>query len=508
MNLIPVIGLEIHVQLKTKSKMFCACSNQGEYEAPNVTICPVCTGQPGTLPTLNAAALRMGLKAGKALGCRIPDRAKFDRKNYFYPDLPKGYQISQFDLPVAIDGTLEIEVHDKDATRPVAKIGIIRAHLEEDAAKLTHLESGTSTVDYNRAGTPLLEIVTAPDFTSPAEAKAFLTELRAIMRTIGVSDADMEKGHLRCDANISLRRMEDDGTPQDKTLNPKVEVKNLNSFRSVERALEYEIMRQEKLYLSNTPPATDSTRGWNDAKGMTVEQRSKESAKDYRYFPEPDLPALDLTALRDEVVLPELPVAKRARLALEYGLAPADARTLVEDPLAVDFFENAMSELRAWLEALPENEGTREELWDENKTKLAKLASGWFISKLWGLMAETHVTMKNLKIDPENFAEFITLVYTNKVNSTSAQKILASMLELGKDPSQVMEDEGLGQIADTDTLAPIVERIVRENPKMADDYRAGKVQVLKSLLGLMMKATEGRAHPKVTEELLKLHLEH
>ncbi|TAL19896.1 Asp-tRNA(Asn)/Glu-tRNA(Gln) amidotransferase subunit GatB, partial [Patescibacteria group bacterium] len=359
-----------------------------------------------------------------------------------------------------------------------------------------------------RAGSPLIEIVTEPDLRSPEEAKAFVTELRAIMRTIDVSDADMEKGHLRCDANVSLQRVQDDGEAIDKSLNPKVEIKNLNSFRSVERALAYEIERQTKLYRANTIPTQNETRGWDEKRGATEVQRSKESAHDYRYFPEPDLPALDLAVIRDKVALPELPAAKRARLTEEYGLAPADARTLVEDPAAADWFEEVLSELRAWLEALPENEDSREEIWEENRGRLAKLAAGWFLSKLWGLMTEHHVVMKNLKIDPENFAEFITLVSTNKVNSTSAQTILADMLLLGKDPSQVMEDRRLGQIEDTDTLAPVVERIVRENPKLVADYKAGKTQVLQSLIGMVMKATEGRAHPKVTSELLKLHLEH
>ncbi len=506
MKLAPVIGLEIHVQLKTKSKMFCACSNEGETAAPNTTICPICTGQPGTLPSLNGEALRMGIKTGRALSCTIPDHAKFDRKSYFYPDLPKGYQISQYDLPVAEHGSILIEM-EATAPRPSFTIGITRAHLEEDAAKLLHLGDGTTAVDYNRASSPLLEIVTDPDFTSPAEAKAFLTEMRAILRTIDVSDADMEKGHMRCDANVSMRRMNDDGTPLDPHFNPKVELKNLNSFRAIERALAYEIERQSALFHSNTPPAISETRGWNDARGVTESQRTKESANDYRYFPEPDLPALDLRKLREAISLPELPRALRLRLKDEYALAVVDARILVEEQGAVAYFEQVMSELRAWLEALPENEGTREELWETHKTKLSKLATGWMLSKLWGLMAENNITTQTLKITPENFAEFLSLIHTSKINSTAAQTILREMLLHGKDPSHIMEDKQLGQMESTDALAPIIERIVRENPKLAADYRAGKIVVLKSLIGLTMKATEGRAHPKVTEELLKLHLE-
>jgi aspartyl-tRNA(Asn)/glutamyl-tRNA(Gln) amidotransferase subunit B len=276
----------------------------------------------------------------------------------------------------------------------------------------------------------------------------------------------------------------------------------------VERSLEFEIKRQEKLYRTNTPPATDETRGFNDARGETELQRGKESAKDYRYFPEPDLPALDLVEIREKITLPELPAARRERLVTEYQISGADARILVEEPKAADYFESVISELRAWLEAQPESEGSREEIWEENRARLSRLTLGWLVSKLWGMMAERHITMKNLKIDPENFAEFITLIHTAKINSSAAQIILSDMLDLGKDPSQIMEDRSLGQINDTDTIAPIVERLIRENPKLAEDYRAGRTQLIKVFLGLLMKATEGRADPRVAEELLKLHLDH
>ena len=506
MTLVPVIGLEIHVQLKTQSKMFCSCPQSADGAPPNSAICPVCTGQPGTLPTLNAHALRLGILIGRALGCHIPDSATFDRKNYFYPDLPKGYQISQYDLPVATSGGVEI-VTDAPGAREKFTIRITRAHLEEDAAKLIHLPDGTTAVDYNRAGAPLAEIVTEPDFASPAEAKAFLGELRTLLRTIRASDADMEKGQMRCDANVSIRRQHADGSWMDERYNPKVEIKNVNSMRAVERALAYEISRQSALYHAETPPAHNETRGWNEARGVTESQRTKESAEDYRYFPEPDIPLLDLTRLRDAIRVPELPAAVRIRLAQEYALSPADARTLTEDPRAVAYFEAVMSELRAWLEAVPENDASRDELWETHKKKFSKLATGWFLSKLWGFMATHGITMETLAITPENFAEFLTLIQTNKINSSAAQIILADMLLLGKDPSQVMEDKRLGQVESVDELAPIVERIVRENPKLSADYRAGKHVVMKSLIGLVMKATEGRAHPTVTEELLKMHVE-
>lgn len=491
----PVIGLEIHVQLKTKTKMFCSCSNRGEYEPPNTAVCPICLGHPGTLPVLNHEALRLGLRAGKAIGCRIPDRAVFDRKNYFYPDLSKGYQISQYLLPIAVDGRLDVGEHT---------IGIERLHLEEDAAKSIHADDkSSSSVDYNRAGTPLAEIVTRPDFRTPAEARTFLQELRAIMRSQGVSDADMEKGHMRCDANISLREVGDDGMPISETLNPKVEVKNLNSFKSVERALIYEIQRQKKLYETNTPPAFSSTRLWNDAKSVTEEMRSKEAAHDYRYFPEPDLPPLDLTLLRNEITVAELPAARRARFADEYGFAPADARTLVDDGLLADYAEEVISELKAWLATLPEAEGTADEIYARHKGKLARLVSGWLLSKLGGELAERGLTIIDANVSAENFAEFITLVYGNKLSSTAAQTVLGEMIGTGKDPSHIMEDRNLGQVEDADALAPVVTRVIEHNPDVVALIRSGKTKALKSLVGIVMKETEGRANPQLAERMLK-----
>ncbi len=505
----PVIGLEIHVQLATKSKMFCGCAIPPEDAAPNTNICPVCMGHPGTLPVANEQAIRLGVRAGIALGCAIPAEAKFDRKHYFYPDLPKGYQISQYDEPIAREGTVTFDL-PADAGRETATVRIERAHLEEDAAKNVHagdrsgIDAADATlVDYNRAGTPLLEIVSGPDMRSPAEAKAFLQELRTLLRTLRVSDADMERGHMRCDANISLRRYEDDGTLIDRTLNPKVEVKNINSFRAVERALAFEIRRQTKLFEDGTPPAVLETRGWNDATGETEPQRTKEGEADYRYFPEPDLPPLLLTTITAEERgrLPEMPAAKRRRFADEYGFAMADARQMVADPELAAYAEQVVSELGDWLSSLPEIDGTAAEIWTAHKEKLSKLVSGWLLSKLGGLLAEHGVGWKEIKITPEDFAEFLSLIWTQKVNSSAAQVILADMLATGKDPSHIMEDRGLGQIMDAEELRPVARDLLAKNPDIAAQYRAGKTAVLKTLLGMAMKATEGRAHPQTMERL-------
>ncbi|MDP3985315.1 MAG: Asp-tRNA(Asn)/Glu-tRNA(Gln) amidotransferase subunit GatB [bacterium] len=514
----PVIGLEIHIQLKTASKMFCGCDNRGENAPPNTTVCPICMGHPGTLPVLNDQALRFGIRMGIALGCRIPEHSKFDRKNYFYPDLPKGYQISQYDLPIAVEGAVDIEIPNPNAPRDRARIRITRAHLEEDAAKLIHgvdhpehsegspaKKEESSYVDFNRAGTPLIEIVTEPDFATPEEAKIFLHELRLIARYLGVSDADMEKGHLRCDANISLRRVDDQGLPIEKELNPKTEVKNINSFRSVERALAYEIKRQTKLFEMNTPPAVSSTRGWDDDKGVTEEQRTKEAAHDYRYFPEPDLPPLMLTDLAEEIrsKMTELPARRRARFIEEYGLAAADARILTDDPAWADFTEHVFSELQAWLVSSGAIEGSDAEISAEVKHTLAKLVGGWITSKLMGEMSTRAIDIRILKITPENFAEFVALVYQNKINSAAAREILGLMLESGADPSQIMEDRGLGQIESAEELLPFVERVLEHNPVEAAKLKAGEEKVLKFLVGVIMKETEGRANPKTAEQLLK-----
>jgi len=504
----PVIGLEIHVQLKTKTKMFCSCANLTDEAEPNISICPVCTGQPGALPVVNKEAIKMGLLAGQALNCELQENSKFDRKNYFYPDLPKGYQISQYDMPIALGGYLEIGI--PKGVRDFAKIKITRIHLEEDAAKSFHdPETGETLVDYNRSSTPLVEIVTEPDFESPAETKIFLQELRTIMRYLDISDADMEKGQLRCDANISLQKIDDDGRPAYETLFPKTEIKNLNSFKAVERALEYEIKRQTKLWEKDEPPKIQSTRGWNDVKAVTEEQRTKEEEHDYRYFPEPDLPLLKLDAMIDESesFLPELPAAKRKRFYDEYGLSHEAIKFLCADPAWAEYTEDVISELKSWLESLPDMEGTADEIYEQNKKKLAKLIGGWLSSKLQGILADKNLTIKDLKIDPENFAEFITLIYTNKINSATAQKILAIMVETGKDPSHIMEDEELGQMDDVKEIEDIINNVIKNNPEQAEAYRNGKYTLIQYFVGMVMKETEGKADPNVTKVLLEKFLQ-
>lgn len=511
MNMLqPIIGLEIHIQLKTNSKLFCSCSVHEGAVAPNTNVCPICLGHPGTLPTPNEQAVAWTILAGHALGCDIADRSKFDRKNYFYPDLPKAYQISQFDIPVASDGELTIETPGAD-TREQATIGITRIHLEEDAAKSFHDESGKTYVDFNRGGTPLIEIVTEPDFRTPREAKVFLKELRLIARYLGISDADMEKGHLRCDANISLQKRDEDGNVVGKTLNPKTEIKNLNSFKHVERALEYEIQRQEKLWKSDTPPAVETTRGWNTDKQKTVEQRSKEEAADYRYFPEPDIPPMHLTEMAEEIEtkLPELPAARRQRFIEEYKLRRSDAKQICADPVLADFTEHVFSELHAWLNALPEMDDVDRdgERWEKEQKRLAKLVADWELSKLRGLLSEHGIGIRTMKISQEDFAELITLIATKKLSKNAALTVLEEMLMSGADPSHIMEEQELGRIEDTEEINTIVERILEQNPDEVVRYLEGEEQLLKFFIGMVMKATEGTADPKLTRNILVAQLE-
>ena len=510
MHLEPVIGLEIHVQLKTKSKMFCGCSNRGEFEPPNTTVCPVCLGQPGALPVVNAQAIDFGVLIGLALGGKIAGPSKFDRKNYFYPDLPKGYQISQKDLPVVEGGSVSVSVTEKDGRKHAATVRLNRVHLEEDAAKLLHSPDGKSSlVDFNRGGTPLAEIVTEPDLKSPAEAKAFLQELRLIMRYLGVSDADMEKGHLRCDANISLREAPDD--PENEplgALNPKTEVKNINSFRSVEKALEFEIERQTKLWEAGKPPAYGSTRGWDDEKNVTVEQRTKEEAHDYRYFPEPDLPPLDLTetAARLRGHVPELPAQRRARLMEEHGFSEADARTMTDDRDLAEYADKVMSELQEWYESTPAADGGRPD-WAAHRAEFAKLAGGWLLTKLGGVMTELKIGLRELKITPENFAELLTMIQGKKVTGQNALVILTEMARTGGDPSQIAEEKELLMIEDTGgELAAVAANVLSANPGVVADYKGGKTNALQFLVGQMMKATRGKASPQSCRELLEAEL--
>lgn len=498
----PVIGLEIHVQLKTKSKMFCACPAHDFGAAPNTHVCNICLGHPGTLPVPNEQAIRYGVLMGLALNCTIAGHSKFDRKNYFYPDLPKAYQISQFDLPIAVNGFVDIVVPAGE--RENVRIGITRAHLEEDAGKNMHDVNGKTLVDFNRGGTPLIEIVTEPDFTNAREAKIFLHELRLTARYLGISDADMEKGQLRCDANISLREIDDEGNIVGATFNPKTEVKNLNSFRHVERALEYEIVRQTKLWNEGKRVMISTTRGWNDVKGVTELQRSKEEAADYRYFPEPDIPPLALADLAEELRLhmPELPAARRARFMDEYGLKPSDAAQMCDDPALADFVEATFSELQEWLSTLGEEDAT----WETEKPKMARLVSGWLLSKLGGLLLERSIDIRTCKITPENFAEFITLIATTKLNSTSALKVLNAMLDDGSSPAHLMEDLKLGNMQDAGELADVIDRMIEGHKEEVLRYQAGEEKLLMLFVGLVMKETQGTADPGLTRNMLLVKL--
>jgi aspartyl-tRNA(Asn)/glutamyl-tRNA(Gln) amidotransferase subunit B len=492
MKLEIVIGLEIHVQLKTKSKMFCSCANEFDIVEPNKNICPICTGQPGVLPKTNAEAVRLALKAALALNLKINTHSKFDRKSYFYPDLPKAYQISQYDQPLAQDGYLEIYLAGGEK-----KFGIERLHLEEDAAKNTHADE-YALIDFNRAGTPLVEIVTKPDFTNPQEAKAFLQELRSIMRLLHVSDADMEKGQLRCDANISLRPV------GDTQLYAKTEIKNLNSFRGVEKALEHEVRRQIELWEKGEKPDISSTRGWDEIKNITLEQRIKEEASDYRYFPEPDLPPLVVLPLEIDKAkseIPELPNEKRIRLMNEYGFKLLEVNILMSVPGFDIYAEKVISEFLAWLKSSDSVEGTTGEIHDQYQDKITKLVTNWLINNLLQLMNKHQQAVTEIKITPENFAEFLTLIFNRRVNSSAAQIILEQMYITGKDPSDLIDELDLHQTGSND-ISVFVTEVISENAIQVEQYKQGKTVVLKFLIGLVMKKSKGKADPQVIEELL------
>ncbi|MFA6466275.1 MAG: Asp-tRNA(Asn)/Glu-tRNA(Gln) amidotransferase subunit GatB [Patescibacteria group bacterium] len=495
-----IIGLEIHLQLKTKSKMFCSCSNDSEGQEPNTLVCPICLGHPGTLPSVNKEAIKLAMMMSLALNCKINKQSKFDRKNYFYPDLPKGYQISQFDEPLAHDGHLVIEVDNQTWS-----IGIERLHLEEDAAKNIH-KGDKTLVDFNRGGTPLAEIVTKPDFKSPKETKEFLQQLRLIARYLDVSEADMEKGHLRCDANISLRPL------GDHDLYPKTEIKNLNSFKAVEKALMFEEKRQAKLWDDKQAPQVTETRGWDEDKEETVLQRTKEGSSDYRYFPEPDLPPIIISEKLMQTVVStmvELPYNKKDRFVKEYNLKTEDAWVLVNQRVWANYFEEVMSDLRAWLfkaEGLSEDSDEASQLWAGKKEKLSKLTFNWISSELFALI-DNNFDIKNLKISAENMAEFISLIYKQTINSSAGQVILKEMFNgADDDPSHIAERLNLAQIDDDSSLEDIAIEVVMSNPEQVAEYKAGKIAVLKFLVGQFMKESKGKANPQKAEEILKKKL--
>jgi aspartyl-tRNA(Asn)/glutamyl-tRNA(Gln) amidotransferase subunit B len=492
-----VIGLEVHVQLNTKTKMFSADSNADSLE-PNVHVNPTSMGHPGTLPVLNKEAVDMAIMAGLAMSCKIAEYTKFDRKQYFYPDLPKGYQISQHDLPICSNGKLEIY---EDDVNPIT-IGIERIHLEEDAAKNVHTGNAT-LVDFNRSGCPLIEIVTKPDIRSPKQARIFLQELQMLIRYLGISDADMEKGHMRMDVNVSLR------PKGDEALYARTEIKNMNSFKAAEKALTYEIAHQTELWDKHQAPETLRTCGWDDAAGVTVEQRSKEAAADYRYFPEPDIPPLRITQEQlDQLFkrLPELPMERRNRFREEYFLSYYDAKVLTTDPHVAEYYENTVSELRSWLSSLDNTEGSDAEIWQREGEKLCRQTSNWITTELFGQLAKAKLDFAALKITPENLAEFISLVHQNKVNSSAAQTILKHMFEHGSDPSQVMQELDLEQVHDTTTLSKVCMEVISANPQIVEQYKGGHERVLMYLVGQVMKQMKGKANPEAVTSLLREQL--
>ena len=491
-----IIGLEIHAELKTKSKMFCSCNNNAQAKPPNTEVCPICLAHPGTLPLPNKQAIEWTVLVGLALNCRINQLSKFDRKNYFYPDLPKGYQISQYDLPIAYDGFLEVD------GRPVL---ITRIHLEEDTGKLIHPAGKKySLVDYNRAGTPLIELVTEPIIKDAATAKKFAQRYQQILRFLNISNADMEKGEMRCEANISLqipgKWKYDNGQILpigNYKLNPKVELKNINSFKYMEKAVDYEIKRQIKA-LADGEKLIQETRGWNNDKGLTFSQRIKETSADYRYFPEPDIPPLKIS--RDwidkiKAGMKELPAQKIKRFKEEYLFNDSEAEILAGDKALADYTEKVISELRAWIEATGDS-------WQRQKHKLAKITANWLINELFKHLKNDNKGISRLRITPENFAEFICLVYQEKVNSSAAQTILTKMYKDSGDPTQIMADLGLEQLDSKEALEKIIAEVVFKNQKQVDEYKAGKTNVVQFLVGQAMAATRGKANPKLLLELL------
>lgn len=493
-----IIGLEIHAELKTKSKMFCACDNNAEGKKPNTVVCPICLGHPGTLPVPNKQAIEWTILLGLGLGGKINRLSKFDRKNYFYPDLPKGYQISQYDLPFVYNAGLEIDGE---------KIDITRIHLEEDTGKSSHPDKKPySLIDFNRAGTPLVEMVTEPVIRDAQTAKKFCQKYQQILRYLDISDADMEKGQMRCEANVSVQekgKWKYEGKCEIKPvgeykLNPKVEIKNINSFRAIEKAIEYEINRQIEA-IEEGETLVQETRGWDEGKAKTVSQRIKETSADYRYFPEPDIPPIALSEEWIEKIkenLIELPPAKLARFKAEYDLNENDAEILAGDKYLAEYTENVISELRAWIDSTGDD-------WERQKKKLAKITSNWLLSELFKHLKEHNDNIRDIKITPENFAELVTFVYLGKVNSSAAQKILEVMYETGGDPDHIMRDLGLEQIDNIAELEKIIKRVLEENPAQVEQYKSGKENIIQYLVGRVMSATKGKANPKLVLEIIK-----
>ena len=476
-----VIGLEVHAELQTKSKMFCSCAVVDSVSAPpNTAVCPVCSGMPGTLPVVNRMAVEYGLRVALALDCMVNPVSIFARKNYFYPDLPKGYQISQYEQPLAEHGKLVIKTSEGERT-----IRVRRVHLEEDTGKLTHVDGG-SLVDLNRAGVPLLEIVSEPDMNSVEEARAYAEALREILRYLDVNSGDMEKGVIRFEANISVRPKGTD------ILNTRVEIKNLNSFRALERATAFEIERQSKI-LADSGVVEQETLGWNEVKETTYSQRSKEDAHDYRYFPEPDLPPLvvhESWLERVRAELPELPQAKYQRFIQQYGLTEYDAGLLTSEKAIAEYFEEAL----------------------KSKKVNPKTLANWMSGDLFGLMNQAStpsgdkISVADLKVRPEALAELVGLVAAGEINQSTGKTVLAEMFQSGKNAGKIVESHGLKQVSDEELISELVSQVLAENPDQVVSFKAGKETVANWLFGQVMRKAAGKANPQVVRVELERQL--
>lgn len=492
-----IIGLEIHAELNTKSKMFCSCPNRPFTDKPNINVCPVCLGHPGTLPVPNKRAIDLVLMTGMALGSKINRLSKFDRKNYFYPDLPKGYQISQYDLPFCYEGFLKIESDE---------IEITRIHLEEDTGKSIHKkDKDYSLIDFNRAGAPLLELVTEPTIKDAKQAKQFCQEFRQILRYIGASNANMEKGEMRCEVNISLQEK---GKWQYKdkmikaidnySLNNKVEIKNLNSFKSVEKAIEFETKRQAKL-IDKGQFIEAETRGFDEKKGETVSQRKKESSADYRYFPEPDIPPINIDdnwLMSTKQELPEMPKAKVNRFVRQFALTEETAKTIATERDLADWYESAVSELGAWIKSSGDS-------FDRQEKALAKISANWLCSEILAYLKTNKINISNLPITQENFAELMFLIYKEKINSSAGQKVLNLMYTRNESPIKLVEELGLEQVDNKEELKKTIELVIQKNEKQVKEYKAGKTNLIQFFLGQVMAETKGKANPKKAMDILK-----
>ncbi len=480
MEYLVTIGLEVHAQIRTQSKMFCGCSAEVANAAPNTHVCPTCMGLPGALPYINRRAVELAALTGLALNCRIEHNNVISRKNYFYPDLPSSYQRSQFDDPLCVAGWVEIA--GEGGPR---RIGLTRVHIEEDTGKLNHQADGSSLVDFNRAGVPLMEIVSDPDLTSPDEARRYFQKLQQLLRWIGVNTGNMEEGALRCDANVSVRPV------GQKEYGAKVEIKNMNSFRAVERALTYEIQRQ-KAALDAGETIRQSTRGWDEARGVTVEQRLKEGSEDYRYFPEPDIPPLRLSdewiAAR-QAELPELPAARSARFIAAYGLSATDAEVLTADRADSEYFEQAVAAAQA------QGVGARD-------------VAIWVTGELFRLTKETGESLGDIhdRFKPAYVGEVIALLANGTITRTSAKEVFEASFRDGSAPAQVVRARGLAVIGGGDALAGLAREAIANNPKSVADYKSGKVVAIKFLVGQVMKASKGQANPQAAQAALEEEL--